>query len=130
MTRFLISLNRASEFVLDSFGIMQGGELYVPRIPSIKIVDLAKAVSNESELVEVGIRPGEKLHEEMISQEDIRRTIQVSPERLVVLPTVTEYNFKIPEGIFIEDEHAYASNTNDQWMSKVDLKKYIEEIGA
>jgi len=130
MTRFLISLNRASEFVLDSFGIMQGGELYVPRIPSIKIVDLAKAVSNESELVEVGIRPGEKLHEEMISQEDIRRTIQVSPERLVVLPTVTEYNFKIPEGIFIEDEHAYASNTNDLWMSKVDLKKYIEEIGA
>ncbi|ASY22039.1 UDP-N-acetylglucosamine 4,6-dehydratase [Candidatus Planktophila versatilis] len=130
MTRFLISLNMASNFVLDSFGIMQGGELYVPRIPSIRIVDLAKAISGESELVEVGIRPGEKLHEEMISQEDIRRTIQVSPERLVVLPTVTEYNFSIPAGIFIEDEHAYASNTNNLWMSEVDLKKYIEEIGA
>jgi UDP-N-acetylglucosamine 4,6-dehydratase len=130
MTRFLISLNMASDFVLDSFGIMQGGELYVPRIPSIKIVDLAKAISSESELIEVGIRPGEKLHEEMISHEDIRRTIQVSPERLVVLPTVTEYNFNVPEGNFIEDQHSYASNTNDLWMSEADLKKYIEEIGA
>ena len=130
MTRFLISLNMASDFVLDSFGFMQGGELYVPRIPSIKIVDLAKAISSESELVEVGIRPGEKLHEEMISHEDIRRTIQVSPERLVVLPTVTEYNFNVPAGNFIKDQHAYASNTNDLWMSEADLKKYIEEIGA
>jgi UDP-N-acetylglucosamine 4,6-dehydratase len=128
MTRFLISLDVAANFVLDSFRIMQGGELYVPKIPSIKIVDLAKAISPESKLFETGIRPGEKLHEEMISQEDIRRTIEISEDRMMVLPTVTEYKFSIPEGKAVNLDKAYASNSNTEWMTINDLQKYIEEL--
>lgn len=128
MTRFLISLDVAANFVLESFSIMQGGELYVPKIPSIKIVDLAKAISPESELIETGIRPGEKLHEEMISQEDSRRTIQVSDKRMMVLPTVTEYKFVVPTGETLNLDKAYASDTNTEWMTIDDLKRFIEEI--
>ena len=125
MTRFFISLDSAASFVLDSFSIMQGGELYVPRIPSIKIVDLAKAISPGSDLVETGIRPGEKLHEEMISKEDSRRTIQVSENRMVILPTITEYKFSIPKGEVILPDQAYASNTNTEWMSASQLRDFI-----
>jgi len=128
MTRFLISLDVAANFVLESFSIMQGGELYVPKIPSIKIVDLAKAISPESELIETGIRPGEKLHEEMISHEDSRRTIQVSDKRMMVLPTVTEYKFMVPAGETLNLDKAYASDTNTEWMTIDDLKRFIEEI--
>ena len=67
MTRFLITLPQAVEFVIDSFELMQGGELYVPRIPSMKIVDLAQAVAPGAPMHDSGLRPGEKLHEEMIS---------------------------------------------------------------
>jgi UDP-N-acetylglucosamine 4,6-dehydratase len=75
MTRFWISIDQAVQFVLNSLEIMNGGELYVPRIPSMRIVDLAAAVAPQAELVEIGMRPGEKLHEEMISSDDSRRTI-------------------------------------------------------
>ena len=126
MTRFLISFEVATQFVLDSFQIMQGGELYVPKIPSIRITDLAKAVSFDSELFEIGIRPGEKLHEEMISKEDCRRSLQLTPSRIVVLPTITEYPFTIPNGTPISTDTAYASDTNEEWMSIDDLKNYIE----
>ena len=67
MTRFWITLPQAVEFVIGSFQEMDGGELYVPRIPSMRVTDLARAIAPDAELVEVGIRPGEKLHEEMIS---------------------------------------------------------------
>ena len=73
MTRFWITLPQAVEFVIDSFELMQGGELFVPRIPSMKITDLAQAVAPGAAMHEIGIRPGEKLHEEMISPEEGRR---------------------------------------------------------
>jgi UDP-N-acetylglucosamine 4,6-dehydratase len=128
MTRFLISLGEATQFVLDSFQLMQGGELYVPKIPSIRITDLARAVSYNSELIEIGIRPGEKIHEEMISKEDCRRSLQLTSSRMVVLPTITEYPFITPKGTPINTDNAYASDTNEEWMSIEDLKKYIENM--
>ena len=127
MTRFWISISDAVKFVLDSFPIMQGGELYVPRIPSMKITDLAHAVSMNSELVEIGVRPGEKLHEEMISAEDSRRTISVSDNRFVVLPVAAGSNFKVPEGKYMEECVAYASNTNQDWVSLESMRNFITE---
>jgi UDP-N-acetylglucosamine 4,6-dehydratase/5-epimerase len=118
MTRFWISISDAVKFVLGSFPIMQGGELYVPRIPSMKIVDLAKAV---------GVRPGEKLHEEMISAEDSRRTISISDDRLVVLPVAAASDFKIPDGNYLEERVAYASDTNTQWVSVDAMREFILE---
>lgn len=128
MTRFWISIDDAVKFVLDSFEIMQGGELYVPRIPSMKIVDLATAISPNSEIVEIGIRPGEKLHEEMISTEDSRRTIQISRNRFLVLPVVAEWNFKIPEGEVMKERTAYASDTNELWLDSSDMAEFIERM--
>jgi UDP-N-acetylglucosamine 4,6-dehydratase/5-epimerase len=128
MTRFWISIDDAVKFVLDSFEIMQGGELYVPRIPSMKIVDLATAISPNSEIVEIGIRPGEKLHEEMISAEDSRRTIQVSRNRFLVLPVVAEWNFHIPEGEVMKERTAYASDTNELWLDSSDMAEFIERM--
>ncbi len=127
MTRFWISLDQAVKFVLDSLEMMSGGELYVPRIPSLKIVDLARAVSSESQLEEIGMRPGEKLHEEMISSDDSRRTI-VLKDRFVVTPVVAEWGFHPPKGEAMAEGLAYRSDTNDQWMSETDIKKFIEAL--
>jgi UDP-N-acetylglucosamine 4,6-dehydratase/5-epimerase len=128
MTRFWISLEDAVKFVLDSFQIMQGGELYVPRIPSMKILDLANAISPNSELVEIGIRPGEKLHEEMISAEDSRRTLKISKDRFLVLPVVAEWEFKVPTGESMEERTAYASDSNDLWMDSSKIAEFIEGL--
>ena len=127
MTRFWISLEQAVKFVLDSLEMMEGGELYVPRIPSMKIVDLARAVSPESTLEEIGMRPGEKLHEEMISSDDSRRTILLK-DRFVVTPVVAEWGYNPPKGVAMAEGSAYKSDTNDQWMSELDIKKYIEAL--
>jgi UDP-N-acetylglucosamine 4,6-dehydratase len=128
MTRFWISIEDAVKFVLDSFELMQGGELYVPRIPSMKIIDLAKAVSPDSAIVEIGIRPGEKLHEEMISAEDSRRTIKVSSNRFLVLPVVAEWSFDPPKGEIMSERTAYASDTNDLWIASAEMAEFIERM--
>lgn len=125
MTRFWISIEEAVKFVFDSLTSMTGGELYVPRIPSMKITDLAKAVAPNSPLKEIGMRPGEKLHEEMISADDSRRTIVVG-NRFVVMPVVAEWGYVAPQGTQMAEGHAYRSDTNDLWMSESDIKKFIE----
>jgi UDP-N-acetylglucosamine 4,6-dehydratase len=127
MTRFWISIENAVKFVIDSLEMMTGGELYVPRIPSMKIIDLAHAVSPGAKLVEIGIRPGEKLHEEMISADDSRRTI-ILQNRFVVTPVVAEWGYVPPKGEYMPGDQAYRSDTNDMWMSASDIKKFIEQI--
>ena len=125
MTRFWINIEDAVDFVLESLELSQGGELYVPRIPSMKIIDLAKAISPKSELFEVGIRPGEKLHEEMISAEDSRRTILVNDNRYLVTPVVAEWDFKVPPGIAFGDRKAYSSDTNEIWITEQEIAEFI-----
>lgn len=127
MTRFWISIDQAVKFVMDSLEIMQGGELYVPRIPSMRITDLASAVASKAELVEVGMRPGEKLHEEMISADDSRRTILLN-DRYVVTPVVAEWGYEEPAGSRMPEGMAYQSNTNDLWMSQEDIRMFLQEI--
>jgi UDP-N-acetylglucosamine 4,6-dehydratase len=127
MTRFWISIDQAVKFVIDSLEMMQGGELYVPRIPSMRIVDLAAAVAPNALLEEVGMRPGEKLHEEMISADDSRRTV-VMKGRYVVTPVVAEWGYAEPKGEKMQEGQAYQSNTNDLWMSQEDIRKFLQEI--
>ena len=124
MTRFWISIESAVKFVIDSLEMMTGGELYVPRIPSMKIVDLAKAVAPVSKLEEIGMRPGEKLHEEMISADDSRRTI-ILKNRFLVTPVVAEWGYVAPKGSKMPEGQAYRSDTNDSWMSEADIKNFI-----
>ena len=127
MTRFWISIEDAVKFVIDSLELMTGGELYVPRIPSMKIVDLAHAVSADSKLEEIGMRPGEKLHEEMISADDSRRTI-ILDNRIVVTPVVAEWGYSAPTGQTMPEGQAYRSDTNDMWISASDIKKFIDQL--
>ncbi len=128
MTRFWITLPQAVEFVIESFEAMDGGELYVPRIPSMKVTDLAEAIAPGAEFVEVGIRPGEKLHEEMISPEDARRTIRQA-DRYVVGPTLAEWTYAEPLGEQVPDGFSYTSDTNDMWLTVDDIRKMLVELG-
>lgn len=126
MTRFWITLEQAVEFVIDSFDRMNGGELFVPRIPSMRMTDLIEAIAPGAETYEIGIRPGEKLHEEMISADDSYRTLR-QPDRYVVKPTVQEWWFTEPEGEPVAPGFSYRSDTNDEWLSPTDLRALITE---
>ncbi|MBW4033797.1 MAG: UDP-N-acetylglucosamine 4,6-dehydratase (inverting) [Acidobacteria bacterium] len=128
MTRFWITLPQAVQFVVDSFDQMSGGELYVPRIPSMKLVDLIEAVAPGSKTHEIGIRPGEKLHEEMISEDDSRRTLLLE-NRYVVLPTIANWGgYTVPAGSPLPDGFAYRSNTNDLWLTPADIQNLLETL--
>jgi len=127
MTRFWITLPQAVRFVVDSFDKMQGGELYVPRIPSMRIMDLVEAIAPGSRTVEIGIRPGEKLHEEMISLDDARRTLLVSG-RYIVLPTIANWGFTPPAGDVLPEGFIYRSDTNDQWLDPAAIRELLEGL--
>jgi UDP-N-acetylglucosamine 4,6-dehydratase len=128
MTRFWISLDQAVKFVMDSFDLMQGGELYVPRIPSVKLIDLAYAVAPTARTKEVGMRPGEKLHEEMISLDDARRTYLLG-ERYIVAPVMAEWGFKIPDDAkAVQDGFCYRSDNNEYWLSIQEISAMIDYI--
>ncbi len=127
MTRFWISIDQAVKFVLDSLEMMTGGELYVPRIPSMRITDLAMAVAPGAKLEEIGMRPGEKLHEEMISADDSRRTI-ILENRYVVTPVVAEWGYENPSGESMPEGKAYQSDTNDLWMTQDQIRSFLGEI--
>ncbi len=127
MTRFWITLPQAVKFVVDSFDIMQGGELFVPRIPSMRILDLIEAVAPNSPTHEMGVRPGEKLHEEMIASDDSRRTLRF-PDRYVVQPVVASWGYETPTGgEEVADGFNYRSDNNDLWLSVDDMRKLLEE---
>lgn len=125
MTRFFITLPQAVQFVLDSFELMQGGELYVPRIPSMRITDLAQAVAPGAEMHEIGLRPGEKLHEEMISAEEGRRALQISEDRYVLQPDLATWGYQAPEGKPVADGFHYTSDRNDLWFTGEEMMNIL-----
>ena len=128
MTRFWITLPQAVQFVLESFDLMVGGELYVPRIPSMRVSDLAQAVAPGSPMHEIGVRPGEKLHEEMIATDDSRRTVRVG-DRFVVMPYVAGWGYQPPaDGVPVEEGWTYRSDTNDLWLSPEELRDLVERF--
>jgi len=130
MTRFWITLPQAVQFVVDSFGTMSGGELYVPRIPSMRIVDLAEAIAPGSPVHEIGIRAGEKLHEEMIAPDDSRRTLRLD-DRYLVMPYVAGWGYEPPgDGKPVEDGWAFRSDTNDDWLEIEELRDLVTVAGS
>ena len=126
MTRFWITLDQGVRFVLESLERMHGGELYVPKIPSMRVVDLAKAMAPDATLRVVGIRPGEKLHEEMISVSDARSTLDVG-DRYVIQPELDFWPKAKLDGTPMPDGFSYASDTNDQWLTVDELRTMVAD---
>jgi UDP-N-acetylglucosamine 4,6-dehydratase len=115
MTRFLITLDEGVDFVLSSLSIMRGGEIFVPKIPSMKITEIAQAMAPDLPIKVVGIRPGEKLHEMMISSDDARSTLDLG-DRYVIEPAFAEYQRTPLQGRQAPEDFSYASDTNDDWL--------------
>jgi UDP-N-acetylglucosamine 4,6-dehydratase len=124
MTRFWITLPQAVDFVVSSLDLMAGGELYVPRIPSTKLVDLVEAIAPGAETTEMGIRPGEKLHEEMIAADDSRRTLLIG-DRYLITPYLAGWGYEPPAGEQMPDGFAYRSDTNDLLLDVDELRELI-----
>ena len=125
MTRFSITLEQGVRFVVRSLERMQGGELFVPKIPSLKIMDLAKAIAPECKTEIVGVRPGEKLHEVMISEDDARNTMELD-DCYLIQPAFhwwgennQSYGEKVPEGF------RYSSDINQQWLTVDELREMV-----
>jgi len=125
MTRFWITLEKGVDFVIQGLEMMRGGEIFVPKIPSMKIVDLAQAIGPECKLDIVGIRPGEKLHEVMITEDDARYTYEYS-KYFIIEPAFhwwrgnnNDGGNKVPEGF------RYSSDLNTEWLSVEDLRRLV-----
>jgi len=127
MTRFWITLEQGVKFVISSIEQMHGGEIFVPKIPSMKIIDFARTIAPNCKFKIIGIRPGEKLHEVLVSVDDARYTFEKS-DRYVICPDVLfSKRQKISGKRLSETFGGYASDTNDKWLSSKDLKKLIKE---
>tara|TARA_B100000965_G_scaffold28469_1_gene21097 strand:- start:16058 stop:17053 length:996 start_codon:yes stop_codon:yes gene_type:complete len=128
MTRFMITLEQGVELVWKAFEDMVGGEIYVKKIPSMKVIDLAKVVAPDCKHEIVGIRPGEKLHEQMIGIED-SPTTYLYDDYYKILPSINEWGMdksRIKDGKKVDDNFVYSSDLNDEWMSEKDLQDWLE----
>lgn len=131
MTRFWITLEQGVNFVLSSLDIMQGGETFVPRIPSMKMTDMATALAPDLPHKIVGIRPGEKIHEIMITSDDGRNTLELS-DRYVIEPNFSFWKREVytKKGAKpISGDFHYSSDNNDQWLNSKDLLQLLESNG-
>ena len=127
MTRFMITLEQGVELVWRAFSDMVGGEIYVKKIPSMNIMDIAAAFSENVETKVIGIRPGEKLHEQMIGLEDAPFTFEYQ-KYFKILPMINDwFNSKdrIKDGVLVNDDFTYSSNNNSEWMTIEKLEKWI-----
>lgn len=132
MTRFNITLQEGVDFVLKSLERMWGGEIFVPKIPSYRILDVAEAVAPECAINRVGIRPGEKIHEEMITETDALNTIEFD-NYFVILPSISCWNteeFRLKSGDqpgrFCAEGFRYSSGTNSEWLDVASLRRLID----
>lgn len=136
MTRFMISLEQGVELVWHAFDDMEGGEIYVKKIPSMKVTDLARTLVPEAKLEIVGIRPGEKLHEQMIGEEDAPHTYEYD-EHFKILPAIHNWTTspaRIKDGRKVPDGFSYTSDNNSEWMTPAELERWVvanaEKIGS
>ena len=128
MTRFWITLEQGVQFVLDNLERMYGGEIFVPKIPSMKVMNLARAIAPECEIEIVGIRPGEKLHEAMITEDDARHTKEFDTY-YVIQPEFPWWSEEYTaEGKSLAEGFKYTSDTNNDWLSVEKLKGLVEEM--
>lgn len=129
MTRFMISLEQGVELVWHAFQDMEGGEIYVKKIPSMKVTDLARVVAPDAGQEVVGIRPGEKLHEQMIGAEDAFYTYEYQ-EHYKILPAINNWDKdvnRIKNGKRVEEGFIYSSDNNTEWMSDKALKSWVDK---
>lgn len=129
MTRFMITLEEAVQLVWHAFDDMVGGEVYVKKIPSMRLVDIAKVVAPNAEHEIIGIRPGEKLHEQMIGEEDAANTYEY-PDHFKILPSIHNWHTdssRIKVGQRVPDGFSYRSDNNTEWMTSEQLKSWIEK---
>ena len=128
MTRFMITLEQGVELVWHALEDMVGGEIYVKKIPSMKVADVALAVAPEAKQKIIGIRPGEKLHEQMISEEDSYYTYEYNAH-FKILPAIHEWSadvVRIKDGVKVPERFSYTSDNNSEWMSIPTLRAWIE----
>ena len=128
MTRFMISLDDAVDLVWHAFDDMVGGEVYVKKIPSMKVTDLARVVAPEARQDVVGIRPGEKLHEQMIGSEDSYHTYEYD-EHFKILPAINGWDHcpeRIKNGRLVAEGFTYSSDNNTEWMTDAELQEWID----
>lgn len=132
MTRFWVTLGQAAHFVLESLAKSKGGEIFVPRIPSMKIIDLAKAIGPECKIEIVGIRPGEKIHEILISEDESRNTIEFKECYVVQANQVRQENLlkngKGQKGRLCAGGFKYSSDSNTQWLKVEELRELVDQI--
>ena len=128
MTRFMITLEQGVELVWNAFDDMEGGEIYVRKIPSMRMIDLAKTLMPNGQLDYVGIRPGEKLHEQMISPEDARFTFEYD-DYFKILPAINNWSSspaRIKDGAPVAADFSYDSQTNPDYMRPDDLLQWVQ----
>jgi UDP-N-acetylglucosamine 4,6-dehydratase len=129
MTRFWITLDQGVEFVLSALRGMHGGEIFVPKIPSMRIADLANAMAPETPIETIGIRPGEKLHESLISVDEARMTLDLG-DHFVIQPSFSWWNrgnYGEPDARPVADGFVYSSETNDRWLGAEEMRAMIQE---
>tara|TARA_B100001287_G_scaffold213373_1_gene182180 strand:+ start:100 stop:1095 length:996 start_codon:yes stop_codon:yes gene_type:complete len=127
MTRFMITLNQGVELVWHAFSNMKGGEIYVKKIPSMKVTDIAKVIAPNANHKIIGIRPGEKLHEQMIGSDDANSTYEYS-SYYKILPQINEWakdKLRIKNGKKVPQGFNYSSDNNIDWMKKSELRKWL-----
>lgn len=132
MTRFLITLADGVCFTLDCINRMRGGEIFVPKIPSVKVTDLARVIAPDCEMEVIGIRPGEKLHETLISEDDARLTVELE-DRYVILPIHAYWKgeaSKPLEGEPCPDGFRYTSDSNQRWLSDEEIASLVAQVEA
>jgi len=133
MTRFLITLKHGVDFVLDCLGSMQGGEIFIPKIPSVRVLDLARIIGPECKHEIIGIRPGEKLHETLVSEDDARLTVELK-DRYVIQPIHSYWGKKTAgkkrarnQGKACPDGFRYSSDSNTWWLNDAEIQKLVAE---
>lgn len=130
MTRFWITLEQGVDFVLNAFERMVGGEIFVPKIPSMNIMDLARAIAPNCRTEVIGIRPGEKLHECMINQDDARQTVDCG-DYYVIQPSLHWWkrDYLLSQGgRNVDEEFVYSSDRNDKWVTESELKAMVQDL--
>ncbi len=130
MTRFWITIEHGVNFVLSSLKMMRGGEIYIPKIPSMKITDMARNIAPDMELREVGIRPGEKLHELMITKDDGRLTFELD-DRYVIAPQFTFWKsdaYEVLGAKTVGEGFEYTSDNNAEWIDDQTFQKLLSQI--
>ena len=130
MTRFMITLEEGVKMVWHAFNDMYGGEIYVKKIPSVKITDIAKAINSKAKFKIIGVRPGEKIHEQMISSEESDYTFEYK-DYFKILPSINNWHRdlrRIKKGKKVKNGFSYSSSNNGHWLNVDELKKWIKSL--